>query len=77
MGDGAASPIMSSIKFFRDEYEAHLDGGCPFDPHASMLAAPEGAGAVTLADTGTATPPVEMVTLTIDDVQVRCPRARW
>jgi NADH-quinone oxidoreductase subunit F len=43
LGDGAASPILSSIKYFRDEYEAHLGGGCPFDPHASMLAAPEGA----------------------------------
>ena len=43
LGDGAASPILSSIKFFRDEYEAHLDGGCPFDPVASMLAVPEGA----------------------------------
>ena len=45
LGDGAASPIISSIKYFRDEYVAHLDGGCPFDPHASMLAAPEGVGA--------------------------------
>ena len=43
LGDGAASPILSSIKYFRDEYLAHLDGGCPFDPRASMLAAPEGA----------------------------------
>ena len=42
LGDGAASPIMSSLKYFRAEYEAHLDGGCPFDPYASMLAAPEG-----------------------------------
>jgi NADH-quinone oxidoreductase subunit F len=39
LGDGAASPILSSIKYFRDEYVAHLDGGCPFDPHTSMLAA--------------------------------------
>ncbi|MDX6550365.1 MAG: NADH-quinone oxidoreductase subunit [Gaiellales bacterium] len=39
LGDGAASPILSSVKYFRDEYVAHLDGGCPFDPHASMLAA--------------------------------------
>jgi NADH-quinone oxidoreductase subunit F len=45
LGDGAASPVLSSIKYFRDEYEAHLGGGCPFDPHASMLAAPEGVGA--------------------------------
>ena len=43
LGDGAASPILSSIKYFRDEYLAHLDGGCPFDPHASMLEAAEGA----------------------------------
>jgi NADH-quinone oxidoreductase subunit F len=39
LGDGAASPILSSVKYFREEYVAHLDGGCPFDPHASMLAA--------------------------------------
>ena len=44
LGDGAASPILSSIKFFRDEYVAHLDGGCPFDPHASTLMATEGVG---------------------------------
>ncbi len=45
LGDGAASPIISSIKYFRDEYEAHLGGGCPFDPYASTLFATEGAGA--------------------------------
>ncbi len=44
LGDGAASPIMSSLQYFRAEYEAHLSGGCPFDPRASMLAAPEGVG---------------------------------
>mgnify|MGYP003380590759 CR=1 FL=1 len=45
LGDGAVRPITSSIKYLRDEYEAHLDGGCPFDPYASMLAAPERVGA--------------------------------
>ncbi|MDX1882143.1 NADH-quinone oxidoreductase subunit NuoF [Mycolicibacterium sp. 120270] len=45
LGDGAASPIISSIKFFRDEYVEHLNGGCPFDPHASTLMATEGVGA--------------------------------
>jgi NADH-quinone oxidoreductase subunit F len=45
LGDGAASPIISSITHFRDEYEAHLTDGCPFDPYASMLAVPEGVGA--------------------------------
>ncbi|MBN9633872.1 MAG: NADH-quinone oxidoreductase subunit NuoF [Actinobacteria bacterium] len=45
LGDGAASPIMSSLKYFRDEYIAHLGGGCPFDPHAATVFATEGAGA--------------------------------
>ena len=36
LGDGATSPISSSIKYFRDEYVAHLtQGGCPFDPAKS------------------------------------------
>jgi NADH-quinone oxidoreductase subunit F len=38
LADGAASPIMSSIQYFRDEYIAHFEhGGCPFDPVASTL----------------------------------------
>ncbi|HUW77662.1 MAG TPA: NADH-quinone oxidoreductase subunit NuoF [Candidatus Nanopelagicaceae bacterium] len=38
LGDGATSPIVSSIKYFRSEYIAHLDAGqCPFDPVASTL----------------------------------------
>ena len=44
LGDGAAAPILSSLQYFRAEYEAHLAGGCPFDPYASMLAAPERVG---------------------------------
>ena len=44
LGDGATSSITSSIKYFRDEYIAHIThGGCPFDPVASTLFA--GAGA--------------------------------
>ena len=40
LGDGATSPITSSLKYFRDEYVAHFEhGGCPFDPHLSTLAA--------------------------------------
>jgi NADH-quinone oxidoreductase subunit F len=32
LGDGATSPVISSIQHFRDEYLAHLEhGGCPFD----------------------------------------------
>jgi len=45
LGDGAAAPIISSMQHFRAEYESHLSGGCPFDPYASMLSAPEGVGA--------------------------------
>lgn len=46
LGDGATSPISSSIKYFREEYLAHLrHGGCPFDPNASTTFAPEGAKA--------------------------------
>ncbi len=38
LGDGATSPISSSIEHFRDEYRAHLvHGGCPFDREASNL----------------------------------------
>jgi NADH-quinone oxidoreductase subunit F len=37
LGDGATSPISSSIQYFRDEYVAHLKhGGCPFDPALSV-----------------------------------------
>lgn len=46
LGDGATSPITSSIKYFRDEYIAHFThGGCPFDPHAATLFANAKAGA--------------------------------
>jgi len=38
LGDGATSPVTSSVQLFRDEYEAHIEGhGCPFDPRASAL----------------------------------------
>jgi NADH-quinone oxidoreductase subunit F len=47
LGDGATSPVTSSIQYFRDEYLRHLpsadnpDGGCPFDPAAAVLFTPE------------------------------------
>jgi NADH-quinone oxidoreductase subunit F len=35
-GDGAVSPVVSAIKYFRDEFIEHFKrGGCPFDPAAS------------------------------------------
>jgi len=43
LADGAASPIISSLQYFRQEYLDHLkNGGCPFNPAASTLF--EGAG---------------------------------
>ncbi|MER7879548.1 NADH-quinone oxidoreductase subunit NuoF [Streptomyces solisilvae] len=42
LGDGAASPIVSSLKYFREEYEQHITGGgCPFDPAKSTAWADE------------------------------------
>jgi NADH-quinone oxidoreductase subunit F len=43
LADGAASPIISSLQYFRDEYLEHLkNGGCPFDPAASTIFATAG-----------------------------------
>ncbi|ATL68075.1 NADH-quinone oxidoreductase subunit NuoF [Nocardia terpenica] len=46
LGDGAASPIVSSLQYFRSEYEDHLrPGGCPFDPARSTAWATSEGGA--------------------------------
>ncbi|NYI05834.1 NADH-quinone oxidoreductase subunit F [Allostreptomyces psammosilenae] len=46
LGDGAASPIFSSLKYFRDEYLEHLRlGRCPFDPDAATVFGPGRSGA--------------------------------
>ena len=38
LGDGATSPIVSGLQYFRDEFLAHITGqGCPFDPQASTV----------------------------------------
>ena len=38
LADGAASPIISSLQYFRQEYLDHLsNGACPFDPAAATL----------------------------------------
>jgi len=39
-GDGAVSPVVSSIKYFRDEYVAHVQrGGCPFRQDPALVGA--------------------------------------
>jgi NADH-quinone oxidoreductase subunit F len=45
LGDGATSPITSSLEYFRDEYLDHFrQGGCPFDPaESTVFATPTGA----------------------------------
>ena len=46
LGDGATSPITSSVQYFRQDYLDHLEqGGCPFDPHRATLFATAGASA--------------------------------
>src|SRR5947199_110971 len=43
LGDGATSPITSSVQYFKDEYVAHWEQrGCPFDPSAATLFASNG-----------------------------------
>jgi NADH-quinone oxidoreductase subunit F len=45
-GDGAVSPVTSSIQYFRDEYIQHFEhGGCPFDRAASTAWAEQPSGA--------------------------------
>jgi NADH-quinone oxidoreductase subunit F len=40
LGDGATSPVSSSIQYFRDEYLAHLNGhGCPFPGARTLVGA--------------------------------------
>jgi NADH-quinone oxidoreductase subunit F len=40
LGDGAVSPIHSSIKYFRNEYEEHVKaGGCPYGERPLVAAA--------------------------------------
>jgi NADH-quinone oxidoreductase subunit F len=55
LGDGAVSPIHSSIKYFRDEYEEHVKaGGCPYQerPMIGAATAREGGaeGAIPLGE---------------------------
>ncbi len=43
LGDASASPINSSLRYFRDEYLEHFEhGGCPLDPARSALTAEVG-----------------------------------
>lgn len=37
LGDGATSSVKSGITLFREEFEAHVGHGCPFNPAAAAL----------------------------------------
>ena len=40
LGDGATSPIVSALKYFRDEFSEHVSGGgCPFPGSRVAVAA--------------------------------------
>jgi NADH-quinone oxidoreductase subunit F len=65
LADGAVSPIQSSLKYFRDEYEEHVRlGRCPFEERPAVSAVtpsesgaeivPEGEPAITGAGPGLA-----------------------
>jgi hypothetical protein len=83
LGDGATSPITSSIQLFKDEYLEHIHGrGCPFDPLASTVFGGRGRqrGSGGARMTVQAAKPgsdlerrEELVTLTIDDIEVSVP----
>jgi NADH-quinone oxidoreductase subunit F len=54
LGDGAVSPIHSSLKYFRDEYVEHVkQGGCPLEERPPVAAAePREAGAAGVVELG-------------------------
>jgi NADH-quinone oxidoreductase subunit F len=56
LADGAISPIHSSLKYFREEYEEHIRlGRCPFEDRSSVGAiTPREAGAEATEGTETA-----------------------
>jgi len=48
LADGAVSPLDSSIKFFREEYEEHVRlGRCPLKPEPELAAATDRSGGTT------------------------------
>jgi NADH-quinone oxidoreductase subunit F len=54
LGDGAVSPIHSSLKYFRDEYVDHVQrGGCPLEERPVVAAAePREAGTAGVVELG-------------------------
>jgi NADH-quinone oxidoreductase subunit F len=54
LGDGAVSPIHSSLKYFREEYVDHVkQGGCPLEERPPVAAAePREAGAAGVIELG-------------------------
>ena len=70
LGDGATSPVStSSIKYFRDEYLAHVEGnGCPFVTATASWQEPT-------HDIDPKAPPKEdLVTVTLDGIEISVPK---
>ncbi|MGH9522290.1 MAG: NADH-ubiquinone oxidoreductase-F iron-sulfur binding region domain-containing protein [Terriglobales bacterium] len=41
LGDAAAMPIISIVKKYREEFEAHLEGKpCPYEPEGALTQLP-------------------------------------
>ncbi len=86
LGDGATSTITSGLKLFREEFEAHLDGGVPVRPGCGRpvrvrvwLRDRRGRNggsmtSTTTSGSATAGTVVPEVTFTIDDVEVSVPK---
>lgn len=51
LGDGAVSPVTSSLAYFRDEYVAHVtNGGCPFRERPRLAAPPDEVEALSIGE---------------------------
>ena len=75
LGDGAASPILSSINFFRDEYVAAPGRRMPVRSARLDTDGHRGGGCLmTVTEPSSDAQAVEMVNLTIDDVPISVPK---
>jgi ferredoxin len=82
LGDGATSPVTSSIKYFREEFERHLTPGRSSVRSPEPRSSSQGDRVRMTVPTSPRTrrrrpapaPPPDMVTLTIDGVTVSVPK---
>jgi len=74
LGDGAVSPIVSGIQYFRDEFIAHYElGRCPVSPRLTRATVHCLSGRGRTDDHHTP-PTTDLVTVTIDGIEVNVPK---